>query len=96
MSKRRRGYPSEQRVKRGTRIVHGDKELIREAWSQRSVPVRVREAVSRSAVCRAASSMAPIGTTTNAKSDAPAISGRALGFLHPAVDEPAIDSPQLT
>ena len=28
MSKRRRGYNSETRVKRGQRIVHGDKELI--------------------------------------------------------------------
>jgi uncharacterized protein YecA (UPF0149 family) len=28
MSKRRRGYPSEAQVKRGTRIVHGDKELL--------------------------------------------------------------------
>jgi len=28
MSKRRRGYPSETRVKRGNRIVHGDKTLI--------------------------------------------------------------------
>lgn len=27
MSKRRRGYPSETRVKRGVRIVHGDKML---------------------------------------------------------------------
>jgi len=27
-SKRRRGYPSETHVKRGVRIVHGDKELI--------------------------------------------------------------------
>jgi len=27
MSKRRRGYPSEQSVKRGKRTVHGDKEL---------------------------------------------------------------------
>jgi len=27
MSKRRRGYPSEARVKRGQRIVHGDKTL---------------------------------------------------------------------
>ena len=26
-SKRRKGYPSETRVKRGVRIVHGDKEL---------------------------------------------------------------------
>ena len=27
-SKRRKGYPSETRVKRGQRVVHGDKELI--------------------------------------------------------------------
>ena len=27
MSKRRKGYPSERNVKRGERIVHGDKEL---------------------------------------------------------------------
>lgn len=28
MSKRRRGFPSEARVKRGLRIVQGDKELV--------------------------------------------------------------------
>ena len=28
MSKRRRGYPSETRVKRGQRVVGGDKELL--------------------------------------------------------------------
>ena len=27
MSKRRRGFPSETNVKRGIRVVHGDKEL---------------------------------------------------------------------
>ncbi|HUR94998.1 MAG TPA: SEC-C metal-binding domain-containing protein [Gemmatimonadales bacterium] len=27
-SKRRQGYPSETRVKRGIRVVHGDKELL--------------------------------------------------------------------
>ena len=27
MSKRRKGYPSETRVKKGRRIVHGEKEL---------------------------------------------------------------------
>lgn len=26
-SKRRKGFPSETRVKRGSRVVHGDKEL---------------------------------------------------------------------
>jgi len=48
-SKRRKGFPSEQRVKKGERIVHGDKELIRETWAQRFVPMRIREVVSRSA-----------------------------------------------
>ena len=28
MSKRRRGFPSETKVKRGLRVVHGDKELV--------------------------------------------------------------------
>jgi len=28
MRKRRRGFPSETKVKRGVRIVHGDKELV--------------------------------------------------------------------
>jgi len=27
MSKRKRGYPSERAVKRGMRVVHGDKDL---------------------------------------------------------------------
>lgn len=28
MSKRRKGFPSETQVKRGERVVHGDKELM--------------------------------------------------------------------
>jgi uncharacterized protein YecA (UPF0149 family) len=28
MSKRRKGFPSETQVKRGVRVVHGDKELV--------------------------------------------------------------------
>jgi uncharacterized protein YecA (UPF0149 family) len=27
-SKRRKGYPSETKVKRGTQVVHGEKELV--------------------------------------------------------------------
>ena len=35
MSKRRKGFPSEARVKRGTRVVHGNKELLpREARAE--------------------------------------------------------------
>jgi hypothetical protein len=32
--RRCRGFPSEQHFKRGLRIVHGDKELIREVEAQ--------------------------------------------------------------
>jgi len=49
--KRRKGFPSETKVKRGDRVVHGDKELIRETRPQRSVPVRQREVVSRTVAC---------------------------------------------
>ena len=33
-SKRRKGFPSETQVKRGVRIVHGNKELQRKAGPQ--------------------------------------------------------------
>jgi hypothetical protein len=42
MSKRRRGFPSETQVKRGVRIVHGNKLLEGEARSQLSLSVRKR------------------------------------------------------
>ena len=35
MSKRRKGFPSESKVKRGVRIVHGNKELTKK-------PIRCR------------------------------------------------------
>jgi len=41
MSKRRKGFPSEQRVKKARRIVGGAKELFREAGTRRFVPVRL-------------------------------------------------------
>jgi hypothetical protein len=65
MSKRRRGYPSETRVKRGDRVVHGNKEFIRETGSQRSLPVRVGTTLSRSAASGADASTALRGTTTD-------------------------------
>jgi hypothetical protein len=40
-------------VKRGQRTVHGDKELIEKAGSQRSVPVRVGTPLSSGAACAA-------------------------------------------
>ena len=48
-SKRRKGFPSETRVKKGTRIVHGNKG--RKARSQRSLSVRLRPQLLRNAVC---------------------------------------------
>ena len=45
-SKRRKGFPSEQRVRKGDRVVHGNKELIREARAQRLVPVRLCKGIS--------------------------------------------------
>ncbi|HEX3577457.1 MAG TPA: SEC-C metal-binding domain-containing protein [Thermoanaerobaculia bacterium] len=39
-SKRRKGYPSETRVKRGERIVHGDKELVEKLGRNDPCPCR--------------------------------------------------------
>ena len=50
MSKRRHGYPSESRVKRGDRVVHGNKELIRKAWTQGPVSMWFRASLSRTVV----------------------------------------------
>jgi hypothetical protein len=49
MSKRRYGYPSESRVKRGDRIVHGNKELIRKAWTKGPVSMWFGATLSRTA-----------------------------------------------
>jgi len=49
--KRRRGYPSETRVGRGDRVVHGDKELLREAPAATPLPLRLRTQISRPAAC---------------------------------------------
>jgi hypothetical protein len=44
-SKRRRGFPSETQVKRGARVVHGNKELIRKARPQRPLPLRFNKTI---------------------------------------------------
>jgi hypothetical protein len=49
MSKRRHGYPSETRVKRGDRVVHGDKEFIRETWAAGSLSMWFWTPLSRTA-----------------------------------------------
>jgi hypothetical protein len=54
-SKRRKGYPSEQQVKQGTRVVHGHKELFRKTGPQRSMPLRLCAVVSSVVACAAAS-----------------------------------------
>jgi hypothetical protein len=48
-SKRRKGFPSETRLKRGLRVVHGRQGAHREARAQRPVPLRIAPALSRSA-----------------------------------------------
>ena len=53
MSKRRKGYPSETRVKRGRRVVHGDKELV-EKLGRRPLPVRIGPVLSGAAACAGA------------------------------------------
>ena len=50
-SKRRRGFPSETQVKRGVRIVHGNKSPQRETGAKRRLPVRFRTQVSRTVAC---------------------------------------------
>jgi hypothetical protein len=47
MSKRRRGFPSETKLKRGVRAVRGgEKGTHRAARQQRPMPVRLRPALS--------------------------------------------------
>jgi hypothetical protein len=50
MSKRRHGYPSESRVKRGDRVVNCNKELIRKAWTQGPVSMWFRASLSKTVV----------------------------------------------
>ena len=65
-SKRRRGYPSEQQVKSGTRVVHGDKELLGGGWPQRPVPVRLGTALSGAAAATAVGATARGAPITSA------------------------------
>jgi hypothetical protein len=66
MGKRRYGHPSESRVKRGDRVVHGNKELIRKAWTEGSVSMWFGTPLLRTVAYVAASSTAHFGTTTDA------------------------------
>jgi hypothetical protein len=55
-SKRRRGFPSETHVKRGERVVHGDKELLPPRSSVAWIPARAAraDAIGRAAATAAA------------------------------------------
>jgi hypothetical protein len=70
-SKRRKGFPSEQRVKKGNRVVRGTRDLIREAGPQRSMSMRFREVVSRIAACDPVTLTAPIVIITCVERGAP-------------------------
>jgi len=65
MRKRRRGFPSETKVKRGYRVVRGYKELIRKTRPKRSMPMRLSEVVSRIVVSGLGGSTARTGKTTS-------------------------------
>jgi hypothetical protein len=48
-SKRRKGFPSETQVKRGVRIVHGNKQLFEKLGRNDLCPLRFRTQLLRSA-----------------------------------------------
>ncbi len=54
MSKRRRGFPSETNVKRGIRVVHGDKLLEEKLRRNDPCPVAAASASNAAAYRRAA------------------------------------------
>jgi hypothetical protein len=62
-SKRRKGYPSEARVKRGRQVVGGCKELRRKIGPKRFVSLRFRTQVSSVAACTADALTAATETT---------------------------------
>ena len=49
-SKRRSGFPSETQVKRGSRVVHGEKELFEKLGRNDLLSVRIASEISRTAV----------------------------------------------
>jgi len=63
-SKRRHGFPSEAHVRRGRRIVHGEKELLEKLGRRDRCPCGSGRRFSCTAACAAAVSMAPGVTTT--------------------------------
>jgi len=78
MSKRRRGFPSEACVKRGFRIVHGDKELTEKLG--RNDDARVAAGGRFKKCCmRADASTASVVTTTNADDADPMMSAGPVG-----------------
>ena len=52
-SKRRKGYPSESRVKRGVRVVRGDKELFLRSSDETTLAPAGAGDVSSAAACAA-------------------------------------------
>ena len=64
--KRRRGIPSETKVRRGLRVVHGDKELAEKLGRNDLCPCGSK-ALSRAAACARAASTVASGTTTRAR-----------------------------
>lgn len=63
-SKRRKGFPSETRVKRGSRIVHGDKELLEKMGRNDPCPCGSTRRFQELLSSRRWLSTAPTATTT--------------------------------
>jgi hypothetical protein len=61
--KQRGSFPTEARVKRGRRTVHGDKRSVGKAPAKRLMSLRVAKEISKSVACLQASTMVPSGTT---------------------------------
>jgi hypothetical protein len=64
MSKRRTGYPSETHVKRGRRVVHGDKELFEKLGRNDLCPCGSLKRFQEVLLARRPSSTARCATST--------------------------------
>ncbi|MEM7688380.1 MAG: SEC-C metal-binding domain-containing protein [Pseudomonadota bacterium] len=75
-SKRRKGFPSETRVKRGHRFVHGDKELIEKLGRKDPCPCGSGQSFQAVLPYIGALSMGPSAMITGGKQKGAPISGR--------------------
>jgi hypothetical protein len=87
MSKRRKGFPSETQVKRGERIVHGDKELLEKVGRNDPCPCgsgKLFKKCCRNTGCfrRRQSALLLLGNNLISSPDSQLQAVRALRLLH--------------